>query len=273
MSGAIQKTVVDSLGEYLKANRGKVTSALNDSIDFERFAIVAMNTLRRTPALAQCSPASVVDAVNRCAELGLEPGGPLGHAYLVPYKSECQLILGYRGLVHLMFRSGGLKDIQAHVVCENDKFVGQFGTEPKVEHSISFGKRGKVIGAYAVLRFTNGGQYIEVMSLEELEATRASSRAKSGPWFEWTNEMYRKTVAKRASKWGPTGDGLTMAKAADYDDDRPDFIEGTSKPAQSAPELPSDIGAPKLDNTAKASAAIPDPDELAEIARREMEAK
>lgn len=261
MADAIVKSYVDSLGEFLRANKNKVTSALNDSIDFERFAAVAMNTLRRTPALAQCSPASVIDAVNRCAELGLEPGGPLGHAYLIPFKTECQLVIGYRGFVHLLFRSGGLKDIQAHVVYENDKFTGNFGTEPRIEHAIGFGKRGKSIGAYCVLRYVNGGMHIESMNMDELLKTRNMSRAKTGPWDDWFDEMCRKTVAKRGAKWGPTGDNILMAKAAEYDDDTVDgsVVQARpSPPSQTTHSLVSENGvAAQLDSTDKAKAAIP----------------
>lgn len=262
MGSEIMKTPVDSLGEFLRANKNKITSALNDAIDFERFAVVAMNTLRRTPALAQCSPSSVIDAVNRCAELGLEPGGPLGHAYLVPFKQECQLVIGYKGYLHLMFRSGGLRDAQAQVVYENDKFVGAFGTEPRIEHTIGFGKRGRAVGAYCVLRYVNGGTHIEAMNMEELQKVRNASRAKSGPWEEWFEEMCKKTVLKRGAKWGPTGSNLElMSKAQDYDSDT---VDGTvlppnaTPPAQTTHTLVSENGVTAaLDNTDKVKAAVP----------------
>ncbi len=260
MGSEIVKSPADSLGEFLKANKNKVTAALNDAIEFERFAMVAMNTLRRTPVLGQCSPASVIDAVNRCAELGLEPGGPLGHAYLVPFKTECQLVVGYRGFLHLMFRSGGLRDAQANMVYENDKFAGALGTEPRVEHTIGFGKRGKPIGAYCVLRYVNGGMHIESMNMDELNKVRSASRAKSGPWDDWFEEMCKKTVLKRAAKWGPTGGNLElMAKAQEYD---ADTIDSTSTPvqtpAQTTHALVSENGVTQtLDATDKVKAQIP----------------
>lgn len=264
MADAIQKTYVDNLGDFLKSNKGKVTSALNDSIEFERFAAVAMNTLRRTPGLAKCTPGSVIEAVNRCAELGLEPGGPLGHAYLVPFKNECVLVIGYRGYLHLMFRSGGLKDAQAHVVYDNDKFVGAFGTESRIEHTIGFGKRGKVIGAYCVLRFVNGGSHIEAMNLDELRKVQGASQAgqsEFSPWNTWFEEMCRKTVLKRAAKWGPTGENLElMAKAEDYDGDTIDSTAvPASPPTQTTHSLVSDNGVESqvLDATDKLKAAIP----------------
>lgn len=264
MGAEIQKTYVDSLGDFLKANKGKIVSALNDSIDFERFAAVAMNTMRRTPELANCSPASVITAVNRCAELGLEPGGPLGHAYLVPFKQECTLIIGYKGYLHLMFRGGGLKDAQAHVVYENDKFVGAFGTDARIEHTINFGKRGKAIGAYCVLRFANGGTHITAMGLEEIEKRRAVSKAKNSPmWTEWWDEAACKTVVRHGAKFGPTGDRYElMSKAQDYDGDTIDSVATPTPrptpPTQTTHSLVSENGVSQaLDSTDKVKQSIP----------------
>lgn len=261
MGAEIQKSSADNLGDFLKANKGKMVSALNDSIQFERFATVAMNTVRRTPGLLQCSASSIITAVQRSAELGLEPGSPLGHAYLVPYKEECQFIIGYRGYLHLMYRSGGLKDGAAHIVYENDKFTGRRGTDPYVEHLIGFGKRGKPIGAYCVLRYSNGGLHVESMNMDELNAVQAMSRAKSGPWIDWPDEMRRKTVLRRAAKWGPTGDGLEiMAKAHEYDDDTIDSVATpVAAPSQQPPSLASENGVGHIiDATDRLKQAIPE---------------
>ena len=243
----------DSLRNHLAKNKAKFISALDGQIEFERFAVVVMNAIRRTPALAECSVSSVVEAVTKCAELGLEPNGPLQHAALVPFKGECKLVVMYRGQLHLMFRSGGLKDATAHVVYEGDKFSGQLGTNPSVEHPISFTKRGKPIGAYAVINYANGGQHIEAMNLEEIEKVRASSRASKGPWFDWWDEMARKTVLKRGAKYAPAGANLQLlAKAAEYDDD---VIDSTAT-ATPAPSLTAENGGQTIDATAKVKAAV-----------------
>jgi recombination protein RecT len=175
----------------------------------------------------------------------------------VPYGQECQLIVGYKGYLHLMFRSGGLRDASAQMVYENDKFVGQLGTEPKIEHTINFGKKGKPIGAYVVLRYVNGGTHIETMNMDELQKVQSVSKAKSGPWVDWFEEMCKKTVLKRGAKWGPTGDGLElMARAHEYDDDVIDST-ATEKPSQPAPALASENAAQALDNTDKVKASVP----------------
>ena len=86
----------------------------------------------RTPKLLQCTPLSMLDAMVRCAELGLMPS-TLGTAYLIPYENrknntvECQLIIGYRGLVELARRSGQIARIEAHIVYKQDEFTVEFG--------------------------------------------------------------------------------------------------------------------------------------------------
>ena len=67
----------------------------------ERLTRVLVNCIARTPALGECSVSSLYRCAISCAELGLEPGGILGHAYLIPYAGEATLQIGYRGMMEL----------------------------------------------------------------------------------------------------------------------------------------------------------------------------
>lgn len=70
----------------------------------EKLIRAVLAQISRVPKLAQCTPMSIMQAVQACSQLGLAPG-PLGHAYFVPYDNrkagitECQLIVGYTGLM------------------------------------------------------------------------------------------------------------------------------------------------------------------------------
>lgn len=68
------------------------------------------------------------------AQLGLEPGSALGQAYLVPYGNQCQLILGYRGMIDLARRSGQVLSLSAFAVHEGDEFSYQLGLHPDIHH-------------------------------------------------------------------------------------------------------------------------------------------
>ena len=81
---------------------------------------IVMTELRKTPKLLECDAASLMGSIGQVAQLGLEVGGLLGHAYLIPYGRECQLVIGYKGLMELARRSGQIKSIEARAVFEGD---------------------------------------------------------------------------------------------------------------------------------------------------------
>lgn len=49
---------------------------------------VATTEIRKFPALGDCDTMSFVSAIVQYSQLGLEPGGALGHAYLLPFGNK-----------------------------------------------------------------------------------------------------------------------------------------------------------------------------------------
>jgi recombination protein RecT len=140
------------------------------------------------------------------------PNGALGQAYLLPFKGAVQLIVGYRGLIELARRSGLISSIQCFVVHEKDSFKYGVGVAGDVlEHTPydllpgnSDGDPGKLVAAFCIARFKDGGSHITVMSKREIELVRRSSRSgDTGPWRTHYEEMAKKTVLRRASKMWP----------------------------------------------------------------------
>lgn len=171
----------------------------------ERMARAAITALMRVPALAECDQASFFQAMMLLSQYGLEPDGR--NAHLIPFRNnkkgimECQLIVDYKGLVELIERTGNVSTIHADKVCENDTFV--FDRGEVVQHLVDFRKpRGKAYAYYCVITKKDGSKKSEVMTREEVEEIRKRSRASSsGPWVTDFDEMAKKTVFKRASKW------------------------------------------------------------------------
>ena len=65
---------------------------------------------------------------------------------------------------------------------------------------------------YAVCQFKDGTKKYEVMSKKEVDDIRKRSRAgQSGPWVTDYEEMAKKTVFKRLSKWLPVTPDLEAA--------------------------------------------------------------
>lgn len=148
------------------------------------------------------------------AELRLEPGVG-GACWLIPYKREATLVIGYRGMVELAYRTGRIASCKANVVYEDDRFDFVEGTEEFIRHERS-GETDpdRITHAYAVVCTSTGGRYIEVMFRQEIDAIRARSRAgniQGSPWFTDFAEMARKTVLKRSLKYAPSSPDLRRA--------------------------------------------------------------
>lgn len=198
----------------------QIRRALPGNVLSEKFARVVLTQLRKVKNLDQTTPQSFFAAVLECAALGLEPG-VLGQAWILPFWSnklggfEATLIIGYRGMVQLMYRSQLVKSAQAREVYAGERFEYEEGLDRKLIHVPTFqvGVRpSDVVAAYAIIQTTTGGALVEVMNREQIEAVRARSRSKdSGPWVtDWT-EMARKTVLRRAAKLAPMSPALQRA--------------------------------------------------------------
>lgn len=202
--------------DYIKSYEREIAKALPSVITPERFARMATTAVTQNAALATCSPQSFIGAMLTAAQLGLEPNTPLGQAYLIPYGSNCQFQLGYRGLIELAHRSGDIKSIESHVVYANDEFDFELGLEPKLKHKPAKKDRGEATWVYAVYHTKEGGYGFEVMSVEDINLHRAKySKAKNSPWDSAWDEMAKKTVIKRVLKYAPLKTEFARAVASD----------------------------------------------------------
>lgn len=214
--------------------REAVAKALPKHLTPDRFIRVALTALTKTPKLASCDQASFFSQLLTLSQLGLEPDGRRAH--LIPFENrkrgvvECQLIVDYKGLVELAQNSGKISNIHADLVCENDVFDYDCG-EIKT-HRINFRKpRGQAYAVYAKARFKDGSERCEVMTVEDVEKIRQRSKAKdSGPWQTDWNEMAKKTVFRRLSKWLPLSPEQRDALEAD-DDRAADVVTNGQPPA------------------------------------------
>lgn len=192
-----------TIRDFLASDKFKeqVALALPKHCTADRFARVALTALNRTPKLAECTHASLLQCFMDLSAMGLEADGRRAH--LIPYGDKATLVIDYKGLVELAIRSGEISTIHADVVCENDDFVYNMGKIDKHEVDFKTG-RGKMYAAYAHVVMKDGSVKDEVMSKEEIDAIRARSRsANSGPWVTDYNEMAKKTAFRRCSKWLP----------------------------------------------------------------------
>jgi len=226
-----QMTGKDKLKQALEANKRNLEVALPKGAGLSADRVIAGTLLAyaMTPAIRKCSTASIFQSVLKATQLGLDPSGSMGQAYLVPFKGECTLIVGYQGMITLARRSGDIVSIDAQVVHENDEFIYELGLEPKLLHRPMMAgpdARGAVICAYAVARLVGGGYQFEVMPYSDLEAARLSSQTGKrggGPWGDHYREMCRKTVIRRLFKYLPKS--TTLIRAMEMDDHAEGFTD------------------------------------------------
>lgn len=208
-----------SVRSLLERSKPQIAQALpRGYLTVDRLTRIAMTSVQRTPKLLDCDPISLVGAVIQSAQLGLEPDGVLGQAYLIPYGNKVQFQPGYKGLLALARRSGDISGVEARVVHEKDIFRYAFGLAPSLEHVPSPEEdRGAITAVYAIVRMKDGSSQWDVMSRGEIEAHRKrySQASKDGPWVTAWEEMAKKTVLKRVLKLAPASVELQTAIALD----------------------------------------------------------
>jgi recombination protein RecT len=225
VTGAVSegKTPVDKVAHMLASPnmQAQIRAALPRHMTPERLARIVTTEIRKVPKLAECTPISFFGAVIQCAQLGLEPGNSLGHAYLLPYGKDVQLIIGYRGMIDLARRSGQIISIDARAVYEGDKFSCRLGLDPHIEHEPDWSNVNRTNGdklqfVYAVAKLKDGGIQFDVMSRAEVEGIRARSKAgNNGPWRTDYQAMALKTVVRRLFKFLPVSIEIQTAVGLD----------------------------------------------------------
>ena len=240
-----------TLKEHLQGDAFKqaVAGALPKHLKPDRFIRVTLTAITRTPKLANCDQASFFQCLLTLSQYGLEPDGRRAH--LIPFENrkrgvtECQLIIDWKGLSELIYRSGIVSTLHADVVREGDLFDYSMGVlTTHVPHFLRNDdkkpeKAGDVYAAYSTATMTGGERKTEVMSWEQIEGIRNRSRAgQSGPWVTDWEEMAKKTVFRRLSKWLPLS--AELRDAVEADDDVIDISAG--KPVASANSLTEMLG-------------------------------
>lgn len=217
---AKQKDPVETVEFLLQKYKKDFEMSLPKHLTTDRFLRLALSEFRKTPALKKCDPRSFLSSLMQSSALGLEPGGSLGHCYLIPYGSNCQFILGYRGMIELARRSAQIVSIQAHEVYENDEFIFEYGLEEKLIHRPCLGERGKVKLFYALSKLVGGGYQIDMMTIADIDRIRSRSKSNgTGPWETDYNEMAKKTVVRRLFKYLPISIEYQKAAVSDEIDD------------------------------------------------------
>lgn len=204
-----------SIVEFVKQQEPLFVGAVTDqSVTWAKESQFAIQYFQRNDYLAKTAlsnPTSAQNAIINVAAIGitLNPASKL--AYLVPRDGMVCLDISYMGLLHLAQSTGSIKWGQCKLVYSNDTYESNgLDTAPTHKYN-AFGDRGDVVGGYCTVKTADGDYLTEEMSLAEIKATEATSKAKNGPWKNFWEEMARKTIVKRASKYWPRAERLDNA--------------------------------------------------------------
>jgi recombination protein RecT len=215
---------VASVRKLLERFKPQMALALPRHLNPDRMLRVALTAIQRNPKLLECSQVSLLASIMQSAQLGLEPDGVLGEAYLIPFGKQVQFIPGYKGLMKLARNSREISTIFASEVYQKDMFSFAYGLDPKLDHVPSDQEDpGPIIAFYAVSKLKDGGAQFVVMWKRQVDGIRNKSAGyiaakkydKDSPWDTHYPEMGKKTVIRRLCKLLPSSVELQKAIALD----------------------------------------------------------
>lgn len=207
--GAIEKFVGSRLAAFEVALKGNTLG-----LTAEKFVKAILYATSRTPLLVECTPKSLFLAALQAADIGLPIGTGLSH--LIPYKNkekteanrgepvyEAQFQPDYKGLAALLLESGEVVRIDAQAVHEKDELELVFGTvgEKLVHRPCWKAARGAAVAYYVIATLRDGSQKVGFMTRDEVETVRKNYASDTPAWAKSFDEMAKKTVFKRMTKF------------------------------------------------------------------------
>lgn len=208
----IDVKTVSGFSSALKSYTKSITHLLNIKYNItpEEFFVSTMSAIKKTPKLLQCDPASLFGSILLSAELGLKFNTPEQHAYIIPYNGQAQFQIGYRGLVHMMYRNPRILSLRAEDVFEKDVFEYELGLKQVLIHKPYRKKdRGKLTAVYIVCQMEGAEPFFTVVEghiLKEVENLSQAKNSKFSPYNNGTdihNFMQKKVAVKKLSKLMP----------------------------------------------------------------------
>ncbi len=193
-----------------------------DIRDLQRECNFAAQAMLNNPYLIQCAqqyPDHFVNALKNVVLTGMTLNPTLKLAYLVPYKGKVELQASYMGKKSFGVNTGLVLDMEAYLVYNGEFFEIEQGSNAHITHKPNpWGSKKKedILGGYYLIKYPNGTQQFDTMSIDEIEGIRKRSpsvgKGKQSPWDTDYTEMCKKTLINRAYKQIPK-QGMT-AKAA-----------------------------------------------------------
>lgn len=211
----------------------EIDRALPKGMDADRITRIVLTEIRKSQrakaagiakhSLDECAFESLAGSLLTSSALGLEPGVN-GECYLIPFKDnasrsvECQLIVGYQGVVKLFWQHPRAEFIDAQAVYAADHFHYVKGLNPVLEHTPFNGdldERGEVVAYYAQAKAQGAQPLWDVFSPKQIGRLRNGKVGPQGKIDDPQRWMERKTALKQVLKLAPKTTRLDLAMRVD----------------------------------------------------------
>lgn len=192
-----------SFSELLTDKLVSVEDALPKDFNRTRFVQNALAVVNENPGLAKINKNKLILGLLKGAYMGLDFMNK--ECYLIPYGSDVNFQADYKGVQKFVkkYSIRPILDIYAKIVREGDQYECTIvDNNQKVFFKPKPFSDEKIVGAFAVVTFKDGGSQIEEMSKKDIEDVRNSysKAANSKAWKNSWSEMARKTVLRRLCK-------------------------------------------------------------------------
>lgn len=183
------------------------------------------------PDLLRADRRSLFNACAKAASDGLLPDGRDGALVIFNTKDKSggqdnwikkvQWMPMVAGIIKKARQSGEISALGARIVYAEEIKQNRFTHKvvdgvPKVDHDpILWGDRGAMVLVYSFVRFKDGTVDFEFLHADDIKKMRAVSKAKFGPWFDWEEEMWKKSAIRRHAKRLPVSSELFDTIARD----------------------------------------------------------
>ena len=199
----LQKDITDNIArklDELKKDGGLAIPANYNPANALKSAFFEMTNSASGNLLEKCSRESIANSLLNMAIQGLSPAKK--QCYFIPYGQNLSMQRSYFGTQKVIKSLTNVEDIWATVIYEGDKFEIEIegGRERIAKHTTSFLNRDNdIIGAYCIIKKSDGEEVLTVMTRKEIEASWSQSKNKSVQ-NKFPQEMAKRTVINRAAK-------------------------------------------------------------------------
>lgn len=193
--------------------------------------------------VAAKNPASLINAIKKCADWGLVPDGD--ECFINVYSGVAEAQPMYKGMIRRAVEAGAISHCVADIIRAGDTVEEMIDRQGRILKHVRQpnGAKGRpMIGAYAIFWLPNGLMDYELFDAEDIERCREAARRNKGgkdspAYATFPGEMAKKSVLRRGLKRmrGKREDSsYARMVATDTTFDRE--VEGTELPPDDLPE-------------------------------------